>query len=111
VSATETTPPDEQHVVEDHHGPTPREYVRIALVLAALTALEVSTYYVEFGALGIPLLVVLMIIKFVMVANFFMHLKFDNRLYSRFLYGGLFLALTLYALTLVIIFLASAPTL
>jgi cytochrome c oxidase subunit IV len=109
VSATETTPADEQH--EDHHGPSPREYVNIALVLAALTALEVSTYYVEFGPLGIPLLVVLMAIKFVMVANFFMHLKFDNRLYSRFLYGGLFLALSLYALTLVIMFLVSAPTL
>ncbi len=42
-----------------------------------------------------------MIIKFVMVANFFMHLKFDNRIYSRMLYGGLGLAVTLYALTLV----------
>jgi cytochrome c oxidase subunit IV len=109
VSATETTK-DTEHPSTAHHGPEPREYVRIALVLAVLTALEVSTYFVEFGALGIPLLVVLMAIKFVMVANFFMHLKFDNRLYSRMLYTGLFLAITLYALTLVIMFLASAPT-
>jgi cytochrome c oxidase subunit IV len=110
VSATETTQ-DTEPGGPAHHGPTPSEYVQIALVLAALTALEVSTYYVDFGPLGIPMLVVLMIIKFVMVANFFMHLKFDNRLYTRLLYTGLFLALSLYTLTLVIMFLASAPSL
>jgi cytochrome c oxidase subunit IV len=110
VSATETTK-DTEHPSTAHHGPEPREYVQIALVLAALTALEVSTYYVDFGPLGVPLLIGLMFIKFVMVANFFMHLKFDNRLYTRLLYAGLSLAVTLYALTLVIMFFASAPTL
>ncbi|WP_052665431.1 cytochrome C oxidase subunit IV family protein [Nitriliruptor alkaliphilus] len=110
MSATETTK-DTEHPSTAHHGPEPREYVRIALVLGVLTALEVSTYFVEFGRLGIPLLLVLMAIKFVMVANFFMHLKFDNRLYTRLLYSGLTLALSLYALTLVIMTFASAPTL
>jgi cytochrome c oxidase subunit 4 len=93
---------------DDHH-PTPRDYVRIAIILAILTALEVSTYFVDFGAVGIPLLVVLMIIKFIMVAGFFMHLRFDTKLYSRFLYGGLFLATGLYALTLIIMFFDQAP--
>jgi cytochrome c oxidase subunit 4 len=109
VSATETRQ-DTEHPSTAHHGPSPREYVQIALVLAALTALEVSTYFVDFGPLGVPLLIVLMLIKFVMVANFFMHLKFDNRLYTRLLYTGLGLAVTLYTLTLVIMFLASATT-
>ncbi len=104
MSTTETAA--EAHV--DHH-PTPRDYVRIALVLAVLTALEISTYYVDFGPLGIPMLIVLMTIKFVMVANLFMHLKFDNRMYTRMLYGGLGLALGLYALTLTIMLIASAP--
>lgn len=93
-----------------HHGPTPREYVQIAVILAFLTALEVSTYFIEFGVLGVPLLVVLMAIKFVLVANFFMHLKFDNRLYTRLLYAGLGLAVVLYAITLVTMVFASAPT-
>jgi cytochrome c oxidase subunit IV len=94
-----------------HHGPTPREYVQIAAALFALTAAEISTYFVDFGPIGIPLLVILMAIKFVLVANFFMHLKFDSRLYTRLLYAGLTLALFLYAAALVIILFASAPSL
>jgi len=85
----------------DHH-PTPAEYVRIALILAVLTALEVSTYFVEFGRAGIPLLVILMIVKFVMVAGFFMHLRYDARLFSQFMYTGLGFALVLYAVTLLV---------
>jgi hypothetical protein len=45
-----------------------------------------------------------------MVANLFMHLKFDNPLYNKMLYGGLILAVTLYALTLIIMNFDSAPT-
>jgi cytochrome c oxidase subunit 4 len=106
MSATETT--TDSHA-EGHAGPTPREYVQVALILAVLTAAEISTYIVDFGPLGIPLLIALMIIKFVMVANLFMHLKFDNKMYSRMLYGGLGLAAGLYSLTLLIMLLASAP--
>lgn len=111
MSATETT--TQASATEDagHHGPTPREYVRVALILALLTALEISTYLIDFGPLGIPLLIGLMFIKFVMVANLFMHLKFDNRLYNRLLFGGLSLAITLYAATLIIMYFGSAPTL
>jgi hypothetical protein len=46
MSTTETSPDTE---AEHGHHPTPREYVHIALVLAVLTALEVSTYFVDFG--------------------------------------------------------------
>jgi cytochrome c oxidase subunit IV len=108
MSTTETSaaPADEHHA----HHPTPREYVRIAVVLGILTALEVSTYFVDFGPVAIPLLVVLMLIKFVLVAGFFMHLRFDTKLYGRMLYGGLVLALSLYAITLVILYFERAPT-
>lgn len=106
MSTTESTAADTQ--AHEHH-PTPRDYVKAALVLGVLTLLEYSTYVLDFGPLGIPMLVVLIAIKFVMVANIFMHLKSDNRLYTRFLYTGLFLALSLYALTLAIMTLASAP--
>ena len=110
MSSTETHSPAEAAGHDDHH-PGPREYVRIAIILAVLTALEVSTYFVDFGALGIPLLVALMLVKFVMVAGFFMHLRFDSKLYSRFLYGGLFMALGLYAIFLIIMFFEAAPRL
>ncbi|MFA9444123.1 cytochrome C oxidase subunit IV family protein [Egicoccus sp. AB-alg6-2] len=109
MSSTQTHTPTDADGHDDHH-PGPREYVRIAIILAILTALEVSTYFVDFGVLGIPLLVVLMIIKFIMVAGFFMHLRFDTKLYSRFLYGGLLLAVGLYAATLVVMFFDQAPT-
>ena len=39
-----------------------------------------------------PILLTLSAIKFAMVAMFFMHLKFDNRLFSSFFVGGLLLA-------------------
>lgn len=82
----------------DEHHPSAREYVQIAVILAILTAMEFSTYFVEFGALTIPLLLLLMVIKFVMIVGFFMHLKFDTNLYRRLLVTGLVGALVLYAL-------------
>jgi cytochrome c oxidase subunit 4 len=101
MSSTGTQAAD---AVDEHggHHPTPAEYVRIALILAALTALEVSTYYYDFGAAGIPLLIVLMVIKFIMVASFFMHLRYDTKLFGRFMYTGLGFAIVLYTLTLLI---------
>lgn len=97
-TATERT---DEHEATDHH-PTPRDYVNIAIILFVLTALEVSTYFVDFGAIGLPLLIVLMILKFLLVAGWFMHLRFDTKVFSRFMYGGLILALALYAITLVL---------
>ncbi len=71
-------------------------YIKIALILAAITALEVSTYYVDFGPLFMPSLMIMMVIKFVMVVSYFMHLKFDNKMFSFLFYTGLALALFVY---------------
>jgi len=75
-------------------------YVRIAVILAAITGLEVATYYVDFGALFLPSLLLMMAVKFVIVVSFFMHLKFDNKLFSWVFYAGLILALTVYGIFL-----------
>jgi cytochrome c oxidase subunit IV len=91
-----------EHESHGGHHPTPAEYVRIALVLAVLTALEVSTYYFDFGRAGIPLLITLMVIKFAMVARSFMHLRYDTKLFGRFMYTGLSFAIVLYTATLLI---------
>lgn len=109
MSATETQGTQEHESHEAHPGPA--KYVQIAVVLAVLTALEVSTYYLDFGPFGIPLLIVLMFIKFVLVANWFMHLRFDTKLYTRLLYTGLGFALVLYALTLTLFAFGHFPTL
>jgi cytochrome c oxidase subunit 4 len=82
---------------EEHHGASDKQYIVIALILAALTAIEVSTYYIDFGPLFMPTLFVLMTVKFIVVASYFMHLKFDNKLFSYLFYAGLILAVTVYA--------------
>jgi len=84
---------DEQHFSDG-------QYVIVALILAALTALEVSTYFIDFGALMMPLLLILMVIKFFTVVAYFMHLKFDNKLFSALFYTGLFMAVAIYCGTL-----------
>ncbi|MFN5601915.1 MAG: cytochrome C oxidase subunit IV family protein [Acidimicrobiaceae bacterium] len=78
------------------HGMSDAGYIKIALILAAITALEVSTYYVDFGPLFMPSLMIMMVIKFVMVVSYFMHLKFDNKVFSFLFYTGLALALFVY---------------
>lgn len=75
-------------------------YVRIALILGIITALEVSTYYVNFGPLFLPALLIMMVIKFIMVVSYFMHLKFDNKIFSVVFYAGLILAIGVYAAAL-----------
>jgi cytochrome c oxidase subunit IV len=81
-----------------HHHPTPGMYVLVAIVLAVLTAMEVSLNYIEWEqAVEVPLLLVLMTIKFALVGLFFMHLKFDSPVFLRLFLVGLFLAILIYA--------------
>jgi cytochrome c oxidase subunit 4 len=81
-----------------HAHPSDRNYVVIALILAALTALEIATFYVEdeLGAFLVPLLLVMMVVKFAMVAGWFMHLRFDSNLFTRLFVAGVVLAVLVY---------------
>jgi heme/copper-type cytochrome/quinol oxidase subunit 4 len=49
----------------------------------------------------IPTLYVLAFVKFVLVAMWFMHLRFDDRRYARFFVMGIALAFTLYLIVLI----------
>ncbi len=82
------------------HGMSDASYIKIAIILAAITGLEVSTYYVDFGPLFMPALLTMMIVKFVMVVSYFMHLKFDSKIFSFLFYTGLGLALFVYCTAL-----------
>ena len=75
-------------------------YVRIAAILAAITALEVATYYVDLGALFLPSLLIMMAVKFYIVVSFFMHLRYESKLFSWVFYAGLFLAIVVYGIFL-----------
>ena len=79
----------------DEHKPD-SFYVKIALILAVITGLEVALSYSDIGPLFLPVLFILMAIKFVMVAMFFMHLKFDSRWFNVAFWTGLFLAIFVY---------------
>ena len=104
MATTHVSP--EIHDDPDAHPDRRRTYVMVALVLAALTALEVSTYYIPdlLGGKGsaaiTALLLVLMAIKFVMVVYFFMHLKYDKKFLTVAFYAGLFLAVAVYVAVL-----------
>jgi cytochrome c oxidase subunit 4 len=93
-----------QHAPGRAHGshPSAKEYVRIGLILGVLTALEVTATYLDVsGAILIPTLYVLSVIKFLLVVLWFMHLKFDDRRYARFFVMGLAGAATLYLIVLI----------
>ena len=84
-----------------HKEPTDRQYIFIALFLAVLTAIEIAATEVgPDGPLLIVSLVVLMVVKFLFVILFFMHLRFDSRLFSLVFYIGLVFAIVLYGVML-----------
>ena len=79
-----------------HQGYSDGQYVVIALVLAVITAVEVAISYIDIGPLFLPMLLLLMAIKFVVVIRLFMHLKFDSKLFSWMFFSGLALAVGVY---------------
>jgi cytochrome c oxidase subunit 4 len=87
---------------DDQHHWSDLQYIKLAFALAVLTALEVAVSYTkdEFGAFFLPLLLIMMAIKFFAVVFYFMHLKFDNRLFGVLFYMGLFLAVGVYCVAL-----------
>ena len=84
--------------------PTPLTYLKVAFSLVVLTGIEVGVFYIEpLEAAFLPIFLILSVVKFVLVVLFYMHLKFDSRLFSMFFVGGLVLAV-LVAVTLLALF-------
>jgi cytochrome c oxidase subunit 4 len=83
--------------------PGPAVYVKVAIVLAIATALEVGLYYIEAlpSSVLVALLLFFAVIKFSLVALWFMHLRFDSRLFRRLFVTGIYLATTVYLIVLV----------
>jgi len=84
----------EAQVVAHTTHPTPGTYFKIAIILSVITAVEVGIFYITaLGKAIIPVLAVLSIGKFVLVAMFYMHLKFDHKLFTGLFVTGLILAM------------------
>ena len=74
--------------------PTPITYVKVALTLSFITAVEVGIFYIDMvPALFVACFFILSAIKFVMVALFYMHLRYEARLFSTLFFGGVLLAM------------------
>ena len=91
-----------EHDSEHPAHPGVGQYVEIGIILAVMTLLEVIIFESFDSGLpttiGIPALIFLTILKFVLVVMWFMHLRFDHKIFRRFFYVGLALSLLVYTI-------------
>ena len=78
-----------------HEHPTWKQYKWVALILTLITVAEVWAYYIpSFVAsrLFVPSLLIMSAAKFVIVVMFYMHLKYDHKLFRALFTGPLLIA-------------------
>jgi cytochrome c oxidase subunit 4 len=83
--------------------PSPFQYVVIAIVLVVVTALEVWTSYLDEvlpNGVIIVLLLLFGLIKFSLVAAWYMHLRTDKPIFRRYFVLGVAAAISLYLVVL-----------
>jgi cytochrome c oxidase subunit 4 len=91
-----TNPEIDVHAMgEMHEHPTWREYKWVALVLGLITVVEVWVYYTPFSksAFFVPALLIMSAVKFGIVVLFYMHLKYDHKLFKALFTGPLMIAM------------------
>lgn len=96
------TPLEPHHRSHEKAHPPDRSYVVLAVVLAVITAAEVWTYFWDDPSTGVLVaaLFPMMIAKFIIVAGWFMHLRYDNPVYRRVFVFGTLLAVAVYMVAL-----------
>ena len=85
----------------EHAHPGVGQYVEIGIILAVMTLVEVIIFenFDTIGqAIGIPALIVLTVLKFMLVVMWFMHLRFDHKMFRRFFYIGIILSISVYGI-------------
>lgn len=104
TAAPEQAASEDTAAADAHAHPSDWQYIKIALLLAVLTALEVFTYFESVHNLSdavlYVVLTVLMVLKFVYVVAWFMHLKFDSMIFRRVFQVGIVMALAVYLIML-----------
>lgn len=81
---------------EMHEHPTWKQYKWVAIILTVITVFEVWVYYTSFAksAFFVPVLLVMSAAKFAIVVLFYMHLKYDHRLFKALFSGPLIIAIS-----------------
>jgi cytochrome c oxidase subunit IV len=80
---------------EAHAHPTWKQYKWVALILTVITIVEVWVYYIpSFVAtkMFVPSLLIMSAVKFAIVVMYYMHLKYDARLFRALFTGPLIIA-------------------
>jgi caa(3)-type oxidase subunit IV len=90
--------PDTTNVGQRHEHASDGQYVKIAVILALITAVEVDTYLHPdlWDPILAPALLGMMAVKFFMVTWFFMHLRDDKPILTWAFYSGAVLAIAVY---------------
>ena len=81
---------------EAHAHPSVATYGKIALILTIITIFEVSAYYIpawETSAIYVPSMLSMSAVKFFLVVAYYMHLKYDHKLFRALFTGPLLVAM------------------
>ncbi|MCB9112933.1 MAG: cytochrome C oxidase subunit IV family protein [Anaerolineales bacterium] len=70
-------------------------YLFVFIALLVFTLVETLVSYVQQAAIKFPTLVVLSIVKVLLVLLYFMHLKFDSKVFTYLFVGGCVLSIPL----------------
>jgi cytochrome c oxidase subunit 4 len=89
--AASVEPHDAHGGAHEHAHPDWSTYKWVALVLFAITVVEVMIFYTPFAEhrLFVPSLLIMSAAKFVIVVMFYMHLKYDAKLFRALFTGPL----------------------
>ena len=98
--ANPTSSQTEVAAAHDAHAPTSaRVYVNIFFVLFVITMIEVFASYLDEPPISLPtwveiaVLIILSVLKGALVVAFYMHLRFDSRWFTSLLTTGMFIAM------------------
>jgi cytochrome c oxidase subunit 4 len=89
--------PAEHAMGEVHEHPTWKQYKWVALILTVITIVEVWAYYVPAFVAHwtfVPALLIMSAVKFVIVVMYYMHLKYDHKLFRALFTGPLIIAIS-----------------
>ena len=77
-------------------------YLGIFILLAGFTLVETVVSYVQHEAIKIPVLIALSLAKAILVLLYFMHLKFDSRIFSYLFIAGCLLSIPLILVMMIV---------
>jgi cytochrome c oxidase subunit 4 len=94
---THTNPEIDVHAMgEVHEHPTWKQYKWVAIILTVITVIEVWAYYIPSFVASpafVPILLMMSALKFAIVVAFYMHLKYDHKLFRALFTGPLIIAM------------------